>query len=822
MARRKLLASGRIHERVRGREVLAALAAALVIAGEIATGTARAVVAALRRAWPPVQRQTARAVAAGHEVWPPIRDRAVRVRARAHQAWPPARDRLVRGAAATWVVFVMGATMLAWALRRGVAGLADMLGAAIQVVRTAAAEGAGRVRRWSSRPRLLREPAPRPASPAGWAARLASVVGVGALAVAVVAVAAGFLVRFSVAAAASSVESAGEPVSLPPLPQRSVVFAADNSPTAVLHGDQDRQPVRLDQIAPVAVNAVIDTEDDRFWQHGGIDPHGVLRALTRDVSSGTVDQGGSTITQQLVKNALLTPKRSLGRKLTEMILATRIEQRYGKPAVLERYLNTVYFGEGAYGIESAAEAYFGTYAANLTAAQAALLAGIIQDPTGHDPLHNPAGAAARRHAVLDLMVVHHHLSPADAATADRQPVPTQVARFPQVRDFFTEAVRQELLADPRLGPTVEARSKALLTGGLQIHTTLDRRLQQEAEGAVRAGIPQGSMPLSAALASVDPATGAIRAVVGGASFGASQYDAALGGSGRQPGSSFKVFTLVTALQQGMSPAAIVDGSTPCSIPNPGGTPNPWQPSNFEGEMFGTMTLSDATAHSVNCAYARLALAVGLGNVAQTAHAMGITAHLNVVPSMTLGTNDVTPLQMASAYATLAADGVYHQPHLVDQVDRPDGSVLLRNAVVAKRVMPAQIAREATQVLQQVVTSGTGTAAAVPGRQIAGKTGTAENYQDAWFVGYAPNLATAVWMGDPAGERPMRGVGGIDVVGGSYPARIWSAYMTEALAPFPAETFPAPDPTAPGPPSVTPPTAPSTTTRPTVVRRRPKG
>ena len=291
-------------------------------------------------------------------------------------------------------------------------------------------------------------------------------------------------------------------------------------------------------------------------------------------------------------------------------------------------------------------------------------------------------------------------------------------------------------------------------------------------------------------------------------FNSSQYDAAMSSPGRQPGSSFKVFTLVTALEQGHSPDDPVDGSTPCVIPNPGGRPDPWTPSNFEDEAFGEMSLTDATVHSVNCAYARLALQVGADHIIDTAHQMGVTAPLPKVPSVTLGTASVPPLQMASAYATLAADGVYHRPHLVQEVDGPDGRVVFKADTPPRRVMSEQIARETTAILQQVVIRGTGRNAAVSGRPIAGKTGTAENYQDAWFVGFTPQLATTVWMGDRTAELPMRGVGGIDVVGGSYPAQMWSAFMTPALAPLPVVDFPAPDPTQ-MPPGAPPPAGPAT-------------
>jgi penicillin-binding protein 1A len=363
---------------------------------------------------------------------------------------------------------------------------------------------------------------------------------------------------------------------------------------------------------------------------------------------------------------------------------------------------------------------------------------------------------------------------------------------PAGRDYATDAVKTELLADSRLGDTPAARYQALFTGGLQIHTTIDPALEHQAQAAITSGLP-GGHDLTAAEISIDPATGAIRSVAGGADFATLQFNTALTGAGRQPGSSFKVFTLVAALEAGYSPDDLIDGSTPCAIANPHGTPDPWLPDNYEGENFGWMSLTDATAYSVNCAYARLAITVGLNRVADVAHAMGITSHLNVVPSMTLGTNEVTPLQMASAYATLANDGVYHTPYLVEAVQDSGGKVLFTHTDKTRQAIPVQIARQATQVLQQVVLRGTGVAAAVNGHPVAGKTGTAENYHDAWFVGFTPQISTAVWMGNVAGEVPMRNIEGIDVVGGSFPARIWHHYMTAALAPLPSRWFPPPDP-----------------------------
>ena len=588
--------------------------------------------------------------------------------------------------------------------------------------------------------------------------------------------------------------STAKPIVLPSLDARSTVYASDGSVLAVLHADQDRVPVTLDQIPPVLQNAVIDTEDAQFWKEGAVSARSVVRALVTNVSAGGIRQGGSTITQQLVKNTLLTSQQNLHRKVQEAVLATRLEKQLTKQQILERYLNTVYFGNGAYGVQAAAGHYFGVSVTQLTPAQAALLAGLIRNPVGYDPIHAPTDARMRRSVVLGLMVQHGHLSPAQQAQADAAPLPTAINNPPAPDDYFTAAVKDELLADKRLGATPQERFHAVFGGGLSIHTTLDPGLQQQAQAAVRNGLPNTGGKLTAALVSIDPGSGAVRALVGGPDFQHSQFNLALDGIGRQPGSSFKPFTLVTALEKGYSPNDTIDGTMPCSIPNPGGTPNPWQPGNFEGEGGGVMTLTDATVHSINCAYAQLALMVGPSSIAEVAHAMGITAHLTPVPSMTLGTEEVTPLQMASAYSTFAADGIHHTAHLIDHVDGPDGKELFHTSEPGKRAIPAQISREAVQVMRQVVIRGTGVNAALPDRPVAGKTGTAENFHDAWFVGYAPQLATAVWMGDPAGEVPMTNVDGISVQGGSFPAKIWHAFMAGALAGQPALDFPAPDPT----------------------------
>jgi len=581
--------------------------------------------------------------------------------------------------------------------------------------------------------------------------------------------------------------------SLRPLSQRSVVYARDGSVLAVLHAEENRVPVKLAEVPPHVVKAVLDIEDDRFYQHGGIDLRSLGRALVTNVSAGGVRQGGSTITQQLVKIALLSPKQDLHRKLKEAVLAIRLEQKMSKHEILERYLNTVYFGNGAYGVEAAAERYYGVKVGQLTMGQATMLAGLIRNPVGYDPFRFPDQAKARRSEVVRRMRQLGDLAPDTAAGIEGEPLPTKAADQAAERlDYFVDKVKQQLLNDSAyLGGTAKDRYQEVFSGGLSIHTTLDPHYQQLAQDKIKAILPDTQGRYTAALVSMDPRDGAVRALVGGPGFEQAQYNIVTDGA-RQPGSSFKAFTLMAALEQGHSPNDTIDGTSPCSIPNPGGRPNPYVPGNFEGEAGGVMTITDATVHSVNCAYARLEQVVGARTVVDVAHRMGITHKLQAIPSLTLGTEVVSPLEMVTAYATLAADGERNDPYFVESVQDRNGKTVFRFKPKPKRVVAAQNARVETQVLQQVVQRGTAVRAQVDGHQVAAKTGTADEYHDAWLVGYTPQLATAAWMGSPTGEVPMLNVGGIRVQGGSYPAQIWGAYMNAVLTGQPSIPFPQPD------------------------------
>jgi penicillin-binding protein 1A len=582
-------------------------------------------------------------------------------------------------------------------------------------------------------------------------------------------------------------------VQLEELSQRTLIYSHDGTLQAALHAEENRQPVPLSAVPARVYNAILDVEDDRFWIHRGVDLRSTARALRTNVNAGGVRQGGSTITQQLVKNALLTPQRSLNRKVREAVLAVRLENKLSKEEILERYLNIVYFGNGAYGVQAAAETYFNTDVANLDQAQAALLAGIIRNPVGYDPVRAPALAKARRSQAYDRMVANHHLTREEANRLEDAPLPTELSRpLPQENDYFVEEVKQRLLDDPRLGETAQERYNALFKGGLKIYTTLDSRMQAGADQKVKEILPNTKGRFTASLVSVEPGTGAVRAMVAGSDFANAHYNLATGrgGSGRQPGSSFKPFVLLAALDRGYSLNDTIDGTTPCTLKIPGFAP--YEPSNFEGEGGGIMSLTDATVHSVNCAYVRLGAQVGLDHVIDMAERLGIPkGRLLPYPSISLGAQEVTPLEMASAYATIAADGVYHAPRFVEKVVDRRGKVIIDGSEKGKQVISPQVARTAITAMRQVVQRGTGVRARLAGRDVAGKTGTSQNFENAWFVGFTPQLSTAVWMGSPAGNIPMRNVGGVRVTGGSYPARIWNGFMTIALEGAPALRFPAP-------------------------------
>jgi penicillin-binding protein 1A len=555
----------------------------------------------------------------------------------------------------------------------------------------------------------------------------------------------------------------------------SVLFYSDGSRLGTLGASTNRLPVSLPQISPVLRRAIIDTEDRRFYSNDGIDFIGILRALKNDVFSNGPVQGASTIEQQLVRNLYLSPQQSLGRKLTEGCLAVQLDRRWSKDRILTAYLNDIYFGQEAYGIEAAARTYFGVHARDLTLEQAALLAGLPQAPSAYDPLTRPAAARARRAEVLQAMLQAGDLSRSRYRQALRSPLglhPEQ-SRAAAASTYLAGFITSQLVN--------EYGAERVRQGGLHVYTTLSSKLEEKATKAVLGTLDHKGDP-AGSIVSIDPATGDIRAMAVAESGKQVAYDIAADGQ-RQAGSTFKMFVLTEAVQREIDPWTTQYLSAP--FVGPGN----WHVATYEHTYSGRIPISQATLLSDNTVYARLTLDLGPTPIAALAQRMGIQSNLKPVPSLGLGVNAVSPLDLASAYATLAAGGVARQPTILSRVTFPDGHTETASPPGGKRVVDAKVAAAVTKVLVANVQSGTGTAAALPGRPVAGKTGTTDRYTDAWFAGWVPQLATVVWMGYPTSERPMGTVHGVPTVtGGTFPAQIWHTYMTAALQGQPVEPF----------------------------------
>ncbi|HTW11019.1 MAG TPA: transglycosylase domain-containing protein [Acidimicrobiales bacterium] len=584
----------------------------------------------------------------------------------------------------------------------------------------------------------------------------------------------------------------------------SVIYAADGTVLATLRSSLNRQPVALGDISPVVVAAVLDTEDHSFWIHGGIDVESTIRALFADVSAGSAVQGGSTITQQLVKGTYLTDQKTLTRKIREAALAERLEEKYSKSQILDAYLNTVYLGNGAYGVQAAAKEYFGRDANRLDLAQAALLAGLIQAPSGYDPLINPKGARLRRSEVLARMVHYGTITQAEADAANAAPLPTTVHDAPGVsyttHGFYVDQVVNGLLDNPALGATPAARLNALFAGGLKIYTNLMPSLQAAVEKITTDDIEaSGLQDVTAAFALIDPRNGNVDAIVAGPGGSAEQFDDATQGE-RQPGSGFKLFSLVAALEDGYNVNDSILAASPCAVVFPH-VPlsygyNLQHPLNNDpGDPNGIVTLVQATALSINCAFLRLAHEVTLPKVIAVARSMGVSdPTLNPAnPSLVIGTEAVKPIEMAAAYATVADGGIYHTPCFVNRVVDRVGAVIYNCETAGKRIFSSEVADEALFALRATVEYGTGTAAALPNAEAAGKTGTTSNSVDAWFNGITPTLVASVWVGNPAREAPMYYADGAEVYGADTPTQIWHDVMAYALQGSPYAAFPEPDP-----------------------------
>jgi membrane peptidoglycan carboxypeptidase len=574
---------------------------------------------------------------------------------------------------------------------------------------------------------------------------------------------------------------------------RSVVQAADGSVLAVLHGDQDRVVVALSAVPVRVRDAVLAAEDARYYQHGALDLRGIARAIAVDLTSGHLREGGSTIAQQYVKNVVTGDRRSLHRKLVEAVDAAALERTTSKDRILAAYLNQVYFGDGVYGIATAAQHYFSRPVGKLSLAQAAALAGTIASPERFRPTAGRE-ALARRNLVLDRMAAVGFASPARVAAAKRQPLAPrphrQTVRYPYFVDDVTRTLLGDHALDAALGPAGSAaRRRAVYEGGLRIRTTLRPDDQGRAETAVRDQL--AGVGVDAALVSLDPATGAVVAMVGGHDFARSRVNLATGqgGSGFPPGSSFKVFYLVAALEEGIPTSTSFDTASPVTVTAPA-CPTGYTVHNAEPALGGRMALPQATAESVNAYYAQLMVRVGTTNAIRVARSMGITSPLHDYCSLVLGTENVTPLELAGAYATLANGGVHCRPSIIAAITGPTGRVLFDGRPSCRQAVDPQVAATAVGILRGVVgPGGTGFRAAI-GRPVAGKTGTTSNNVDAWFTGFTPQLATSVWVGDAHAQVPMGHLfAGGPVFGGTFPALIFHDYMAAALAGQPVADLP---------------------------------
>ena len=559
------------------------------------------------------------------------------------------------------------------------------------------------------------------------------------------------------------------------------IFDSDGQLLAVLRGKESRVILDSDQIAPIMKQAIVAIEDKRFYEHRGVDLRAIGRALVADIENKAAVQGGSTITQQFIKNAYVEDQRSIARKLKEAALAWQLEQRHenDKDWILTAYLNTIYFGNGAYGIGQAALTYFQKPASQLTLPEAALLAGIPRDPSLYDPVTNPRAAKERRRVVLDQMLQQGVIAPDQHSEARSAalPAPDKV-KVPGTQErqgqYFINYVKQQLIDSDDYGPG------DVFGGGLRVYTTLDTRLQKLARASIAKVLKDPNGP-QAALVAIKPSTGDVLAMVGGSNYRESQFNLAVQGE-RQPGSAFKPFVLAAALNEGLSPATQFV-SQPTAIPLGNKL---WQVNNYEGSYLGSINLETATIHSDNSVYAQLTSLVGPQNVARMARNAGIRSKLNSYFAIGLGAEAANPLEMARAFSTFANGGqrvdgsiLGNQPRAIKQIGTGKNKKV--NEPVGRRILSPQNTAILNSILQKVVTQGTGRRAALSDRPVAGKTGTTENYGDAWFVGSIPQLTVAVWVGYPRELRPMETeFHGEPVAGGTFPAEIWHTFVQEAL------------------------------------------
>lgn len=629
-------------------------------------------------------------------------------------------------------------------------------------------------------------------------------------------------------------ESLPDELNTPPLPERSVILAADGSVLATLYY-QNRVEVPLDSIAPIMRQATIAVEDARFLEHNGVDFRGIVRAFASNASSGEISEGASTLTMQYVKNVLVnqatTPEEleaargdNSARKLKEVRFALALEKRFTKSEILSRYLNIAYFGSGAYGIEAAARRYFSKPAANLNLVEAATLAGIVQRPTAYDPLRNPELSQERRNVVLSRMAALGYITPEDADQAKATPVtdtlnPTEVSNgcTSSYAPFFCDYVIQTIRTDPTFGETPEEREIFLRRGGYTITTTIDPAVQNQVTEVVNSAIPPtDDSGKAAAISMVEPGTGRILAMTQNRTWGTSgkgkttynyNVNQDMGGTiGMQAGSTFKVFTIAAALEAGISPSEYISAPSPATFNDfvnceTGASFGPITVRN--STTSGTLNMPQATAYSTNTYFMALEERVGICRTVDIAESLGVTLGngdpLLRVPSFTLGTMEVSPLAVANAYATFAAHGRYCEPVSIVEIRDRNGARLPVPDGNCQQILDRAVADGVTYMLNGVVDGNisgrTGAAMSLGDRPVAGKTGTTNESAAVWFAGYTPQVAAAVWVGDPRGgfafplkDVTINGTYYRQVFGGTFPGPIWKESMQIASANLPIANF----------------------------------
>jgi penicillin-binding protein 1A len=556
--------------------------------------------------------------------------------------------------------------------------------------------------------------------------------------------------------------------------QNTFVYAADGTSLGSIPAERNRQPVPLVDISPWMRRATIAVEDRRFYRHSGVDYEGIARALWRDLTEGEIVEGGSTLTQQLVRNLYISRERTVTRKLREACLAVQLNREWSKQRILRAWLNIVYFGNRAYGVEAASQTYFSKPARELNLREAAMLAGLPQAPSTYDPFADPAAALARRNLVLQAMLDNGDITRAQyrwaIKSSDLRLRPGEL--YSHIREpYFFGYVRDELIK--------HYGANTVRSGGLRVYTTINPRFQRAAEISIRESLDEPGDPASA-LVSINPANGAIRAMTAVTPGRKYEFNF-VAQARRQAGSTFKMFVLATAVMKKIDPSSTYYVSAPYFYQPDPNVPA-WEVSTYDHSYSGWTSIENATIQSDNTVFAQLTVDVGPEDVAATARRMGVRTPLLAVPSLGLGSIAISPLDLASGYATIAGRGVYSRPMAIRKVilpgDREDTSAGWGEPR-RRRVMSEGEAYVVTKILEENVQYGTGTGAALI-RPVAGKTGTTDDHADAWFAGFTPDLTTVVWVGYPQGEIPMESVHGISVSGGSFPAEIWRLFMQRAL------------------------------------------